>query len=283
MPLYTQKEGQEGQQTIDKLDSKVLITGQDQPSSVKKQQQEKEHYFEDNAISITPDIVPRTASCSYNRRSSIILLDDNSSNVKRRLSKYSLSSLWRKSTHSDAHETPTPPTTPVVDEKQSNGLTKKRFRSLQNLSKSSKLNPKILTKDWCCTFGGSKKAIKAIMDKNRPKVKPVETSSRGIKRSSLLSASDMGSKGNVTDQVGSVSSTSSVEYGNEPGPDVPVRFVWDHGGENVHVCVMDGQGIKTTVALSRNDKNTECVQEGRSYPGVWETTVNLKPGRCEFR
>ena len=118
------------------------------------------------------------------------------------------------------------------------------------------------------------------MDKNRPKVKPTETSK--IKRSSLLSASDLGSKGDVGDQIGSISSTSSVEYGNET-PVVPVRFVWDHGGENVHVCVVDGHGTKTTVPLEKNDKNSPSVLEGKSYSGVWETTMNLKPGRCEFR
>ena len=41
MSLNTEKEGQEGQQTSDKLESKVLIVVQDKPLSL-KQQQEKE-------------------------------------------------------------------------------------------------------------------------------------------------------------------------------------------------------------------------------------------------
>ena len=120
------------------------------------------------------------------------------------------------------------------------------------------------------------------MDKNLPKVKPKEPSTRGIKRSSLMTASEIGSRGTLEDRSGSVSSTSSAEYGADP-PDVPVRFVWDHGGEKVHVCVMDSNGIKTTVPLEKNDKNTPSVREGKSYAGVWETVVSIKPGRCEFR
>ena len=281
MSLNTEKEGQEGQQTIDKLESTVLIVVQDKPLSV-KQRQAKDHYSESNAIELSPSTVPRTSSCSYNRRNSVSRIEEHSLNIKQKFSKLSFSSLWRKSTHFDDNETTAPPTT-VIDGSNSNIFIKKRFRSLQNLSKTSKLNNKLQsTKDWCCTFRGSKGVIKAIMDKNRPKVKPVETSSRGIKRSSLLSASDLGSKGNIGDQSGSISSTSSLEYGNEY-QDVPVRFVWDHGGENVHVCIMDGNGSKTTVPLDKSDKNTPSVQEGKSYAGVWETTINLKPGRCEFR
>ena len=272
-------EGQEGQgTTTDKLETKVLIVVQDKPLS-EKQQEREEQYFESNAIELTPNSIPRTASsCSYDRQSSITLIDKSSLSIKQRFSQFS-NKFRRKSTHYDATETP--PTT-IIDESNSNVLIKKRFRSLQNLSKASRLNNKLLSKDWCCNLGGSKAAIKAIMDKNRPKAKPVETTTRGIKRSSLLSASDLGSKGNIVDRTGSVSSTSSVEYGNE-APDVPVRFVWDHGGESVHVCILDGEGSKVNVALDKNDKNSSTVQEGKSYAGVWETTINLKPGRCEFR
>ena len=279
MSLNTEKEGQEGQQTSDKLESKVLIVVQDKPLSL-KQQQEKEQYLEPEVLELTPSIVPRTtSSCSYNRRNSSSLIEDNSLNLKQRFSKLSFSSLWRKSIHSDSNEA-SPPTT-VIDENDSNLLNKKqRFRSLQNLSKASKLNSKVLSKDWCCSFKGSKGAIKAIMDKNRPKLKPTEPSK--IKRSSLLSASELGSKGDIGDQIGSIDSTSSVEYGNET-PVVPVRFVWDHGGENVSVCVVDGHGTKTTVPLQKNDNNSPSVVEGKSYSGVWETTMNIRPGRCEFR
>ena len=278
MSLNTEKEGQEGQQTSDKLESKVLIVLQDKPLLL-KQQYEKEQYLEPNVIELTPSVIPRTtSSCSYNRRNSSSLIEKNSSNLKQKFSKLSFSSLWRKSIHSDTNEA-SPPTT-VIDEYNSNLQTKKRFRSLQNLSKASKLNNKLLSKDWCCSLGGSKGAIKAIMDKNRPKLKPTETSK--IKRSSLLSASDLGSKGDIGDQIESIDSTSSVEYGNET-PVVPVKFIWDHGGDNVSVCVVDGHGTKTTVPLERNDKNTPSVIEGKSYSGVWETTLNLKPGRCEYR
>lgn len=279
MSLNTEQEGQEGQQTIDKLESNVLIVVQDKPLSV-GQQHEKEQDFDSSVKELTSSIVERTSSFSHNRRNSISsLLNQKSSKIKDRLSKFSISSLWRKPTNSDKNETP--PTT-IIDESNSNKLIKKRFRSLQNLSKPSRLNNKLLVKDWWCSCSGSKGAIKADMDKNRPKVKPKETSSRGITRSSLLSASDIGSKGNIADQSGSVSSASSAEYGSEPS-DIPVRFVWDHGGEAVHVCVMNESGSKTTVALDKNDKNTPSVQEGKSYAGVWETVVNLKPGRCEFR
>ena len=278
MSLNTENEGQEGQQTSDKLESKVLIVVQDKPLSLKKQH-EKEHCLEPNVIELTPTIVPRTtSSCSYNRRNSSSLIEDNSFNLKQKFSKLSFSSLWRKSVHSDTND-PVPPTT-IIDENNSNLLTKKRFRSLQNLSKGSKFNNKLLSKDWCCSFGGSKAAIKTVMDKNGPKLKPTETSK--IKRSSLLSASDLGSKGDIGDQIESIDSTSSVEYGNET-PIVPVKFVWDHGGENVSVCVVDGHGTKSTVPLEKNDKSTPSVLEGKSYSGVWEATLNLKPGRCEYR
>ena len=278
MSLNTENEGQEGQQTSDKLESKVLIVVQDKPLSLKKQH-EKEHCLEPNVIELTPTIVPRTtSSCSYNRRNSSSLIEDNSFNLKQKFSKLSFSSLWRKSVHSDTND-PVPPTT-IIDENNSNLLTKKRFRSLQNLSKGSKFNNKLLSKDWCCSFGGSKAAIKTVMDKNGPKLKPTETSK--IKRSSLLSASDLGSKGDIGDQIESIDSTSSVEYGNET-PIVPVKFVWDHGGENVSLCVVDGHGTKSTVPLEKNDKSTPSVLEGKSYSGVWEATLNLKPGRCEYR
>lgn len=268
MSSNTEQEGQEGQQTTDKLDSKVLIVVRDKPLS-EEQQNEKEHFFDSNTRELTPIAIGRTSSCSHTSRSSISILNEKSSKIKERLSKLSISSLWKKSSKSDINETPTT----IIDENTSNKLIKKRFRSLQNLSISSKLNNKLFVKDWCC---------KAIMDKARPKVKPKETSSRGITRSSLLSASDIGSKVNIGSETGSISSTSSAEYGSEL-PDIPVRFVWDHGGETVHVCVIDSNGSKTTVPLTKNDKNTSSVQEGISYAGVWETVVNLKPGRCEFR
>ena len=97
MSLNTEKEGQEGQQTSDKLESKVLIVLQDKPLLL-KQQYEKEQYLEPNVIELTPSVIPRTtSSCSYNRRNSSSLIENNSSNLKQKFSKLSFSSLWRKS------------------------------------------------------------------------------------------------------------------------------------------------------------------------------------------
>ena len=91
MSLNTEKEGQEGQQTSDKLESKVLLIVQDKPLSL-KQQQEKEQYLEPTVIELTPSIVPRTtSSCSYNRRNSSSFIEDNSFSLKQKFSKLSFS------------------------------------------------------------------------------------------------------------------------------------------------------------------------------------------------
>ena len=57
-----------------------------------------------------------------------------------------------------------------------------------------------------------------------------------------------------------------------PSPSYPVRFVWDRGGEEVHVCITaSSSGESRTVALVR-------VKGGHQ-----EAVVKLNVGRFEYR
>ena len=302
---------EEGEDAVDKLQegTKALIVVQDKPLSPsdehnREEEDEKQQqctYNCSDSLNQSPPVivVKRPSSCADN--DSLILLEKENSRAKlrKRLSSLSINLLWRKQKNDDFQKPPeeklgtkfrqrfstlsigkkddNSECQPISHSKSNNSLIKTKFQSLQNLSKISKWNTR--SSNWCC---GSKATIRAIMDKNRPKVKPKETSTRGITRSSLMSASEIGSRGNLADDVGSLSSTSSAEYGSD-APDVPVRFVWDHGGDKAHVCIMTSSGTKTTLELDKNTSDTPSVLEGKSCVGAFETIVCLKPGRCEFR
>ena len=51
----------------------------------------------------------------------------------------------------------------------------------------------------------------------------------------------------------------------------PVRFVWDHGGGEVHVCITSPSGESRTIALQR------------AAAGHHEVIVKLCVGRFEYR
>ena len=70
-------------------------------------------------------------------------------------------------------------------------------------------------------------------------------------------------------QVERTRSTSSIGM-DWTGEAVKTRFIWDHGGSIVYVCVMQN-GIK---------KSYRLLKENEGYHAA---TATLWSGRCEFR
>ena len=51
----------------------------------------------------------------------------------------------------------------------------------------------------------------------------------------------------------------------------PVKFVWDYGGKDVHVCILQN-GAQSIVQLKKSNDQK-----------FFEADAKLLPGRCEFR
>ncbi len=68
----------------------------------------------------------------------------------------------------------------------------------------------------------------------------------------------------------SMKSTSTSSIGSEIGDAVKVRFIWDHGGSIVYVCVMQN-GIKKSYRLLKENQ------------GFHSSIATLWSGRAEFR
>ena len=97
---------------------------------------------------------------------------------------------------------------------------------------------------------------------------------RGIRKSSLKRASELGLVAS-TSSIASGASGTSATSGYNPHSLFPVKFVWDyHGAESVHLWMSTAEG-KHTTPMNR-------IKQG-AYTGAHEVTVKIKPGRCEFR
>lgn len=81
------------------------------------------------------------------------------------------------------------------------------------------------------------------------------------------------------DVVGRSDGGAAEEDGTGPegsDQDVPVRFVWDHGGRKVIVCILHNNGVHLTSPLTRGGPLGDLE-------GPLEAVLRVPPGRCEFR
>ena len=103
----------------------------------------------------------------------------------------------------------------------------------------------------------------------------IKASKRGIRMSQLKRANEFGVFLSSGVSMTSISSTGSTADGQERPDEVAVKFIWDHGGDNVHLCLFPHGGSRQTLPMTK-------VTFGKDK-GIFEVVVGLKKGRCEFR
>ena len=62
-----------------------------------------------------------------------------------------------------------------------------------------------------------------------------------------------------------------ASLGNDDQVLVPMKFVWDHGGKDVHLCLADLGGTFAPITMKKNET-------GRLH----EVKLELSPGRYEY-
>ena len=95
-------------------------------------------------------------------------------------------------------------------------------------------------------------------------------SSREKSNSTLSVKSNNSQQSNLEKNVQRARSTTSIGVGMDIGEAVRTRFIWDHGGNVVYVCVMQN-GIKKSYRLLKENE------------GYHSANATLWAGRCEFR